>query len=752
MSGTPEDRTSFRSPANSLNRVDSANYLSEQLDAPMSELGERLRGICLDTTPLHTTLGIELEFVLAHVTTFPQVQRKGPSSGLFGLRAVRHMLQQPVTVRCATCNKKHKTKLTVNLDEDDDENYTGWIVTEDDSIRTKEETTYLKDRQGHVRFYKIEVVSRVLSAEMNRDTRQSREKPEHTHSITFSEEISAVLGIINGMSGSTVKNIPGRFYPFVNSSCGLHVHVGNQQAGFPLQTVKNFLTVFALCERQIDMLNSAQRIGGSDLPTQPVKDRFIYLHPTSGLAEFGLWDESVYNLPLSAWHHIAVHHRLHCLQVGCETLDPIAAYSLYMSGQCGKRKKTYSLEDVDLLDQDVDLLDRVRTGRYPENMFAESTDLKKAAHQYSAGANAVVIQNASTVLALDSLMANAHESTINIANICVFPWDGESPDKKMTIELRQHVGTLDVRQVLSWVDFVISAMRYSHDKRSYEQMANTRFSDPDYDAIDLLAELGCDEHTVQHYTAQLYGNDGGELYADSTKIAALNEISKLSTTEEGRIIAPVLKRSIKQQAMAIHPIQVSERICEKLLVGAYGQFSDEDLDKLFSRINPRPAAKAQERLRLGQGFNAAFLEDSEDMVRNQTLDGQHTQMQALQDSTNLRTQAREKKHNDSIQEQHATKTSASARANTVSSENIVATSADIRTRSNSAETSSTENHLSTDSDEDPSAQILESVRQILPSPGREYPEKVTGDWAELELTMPDSARRNSETSVLTFEF
>ncbi|RMX79898.1 hypothetical protein D0869_07968 [Hortaea werneckii] len=218
------------------------------------------------------------------------------------------MLQQPVTVRCATCNKRHKTKLTVTLDEDCYEDYTGWIVTEDDLIRIKEETTRLKDKQGHVRFYKIEVVSRVLSAEMNRDTRQSRDQPEHTHSITFNEEISAVLGIIN-------------------------------------------------------------------------------------------------------------------------------AYSLYMSGQCGKRKKTYSLEDVDLLDQDVDLLDRVRTERYPEHMFAESTDLKKAAHQYSAGASAVVIQNAPTVLALDSLMANAQESTINIANICVFPWDGESPDKKMTIEL-----------------------------------------------------------------------------------------------------------------------------------------------------------------------------------------------------------------------------------------------------------------------------------------------------------------------------
>ncbi|RMY44532.1 hypothetical protein D0865_10494 [Hortaea werneckii] len=675
MSGTPEAPASFRSPASSLDRVDSANYLSEQLDSPISELAERFHETRLDHTPLRTTLGIELEFVLAHVTTTPQVHRGSPSTGLLGLRVVRHMLQQPVTVRCATCNKKHQTKLTVILDEDSDEDYTGWIVTEDDSIRTKEETTHLKEKQGHVRFYKIEVVSRVLSAEMNRDTRQSREKPEHTHSITFSEEISAVLAIINSMSGSTIKNIPGRFYPFVNNSCGLHVHVGNQQDGFPLQTVKNFLTVFALCERQIDMLHSAQRIGGSDLPTQSVQERFLYDRPASGCPAFGLWDDSVYNIPLSAWHHIGVHHRLHSLQAGHETLDPLAAYGLYLEGELGNRK-TYSLKDVDLLDQDIDLLDQVRTGRYPENMFAESTDLEKAAHQYSAGANVVVIQNAPTVLALHSLMATGHESTIDLANICVFPWDGGSPDKKMTIELRQHAGTFDVKQVLSWVDFVVSAMTYSHDKQGYEQMANILFRDPDYDAIDLFAELGCNEQTIQHYTSKLYGNDAGELYADSTKIAALNEISKLRTTEEGRIVAPVLKRSIKQQAMAIHPIQ--------LLVGAYGQFSDEDLDRLFSRINPRPAAEAKERLRLGQGLHAAFPEDSVDM------------------------------------EQHWTKTSALDRLNTVPSENSAAGSLETRSRNNSAETSSTEDYLSNDSDEDPSAQILESVKQILPTPGKEY--------------------------------
>ncbi|KAI7504949.1 hypothetical protein KC347_g8171 [Hortaea werneckii] len=743
MSGSPEASMSFRPPTSSLERVDSFNFQPEQLDPPIAELAERLHETRLDHQPLHTTLGIELEFVLAHVTTFPQVYQ----GGLFGQRAVRHMLQQPVTVRCVTCNRKYKTKLTVNLDEDDDENYTGWIVTEDDSIRTKEATTCLEDKQGHVSFYKIEVVSRVLSAEMDRDTTQGRDQLEHTHIMAFSEEISAVLAIINGMSGMAFKGIPGRFYPFVNGSCGLHVHVGNQKDGFPLQTVKNLLTVFALCEHQIDMLHSIQRIGGSDLPTQPVQDRFIYHHSTSGFAEFGLWDDSVYNIPLSAWHHIGVHHRLHCLQAGYQALDPFAAYSLYLSGELGKRK-TYSPKDIDLLGV-------VRTGHYPENMFAESTDLEKAAHQYSAGANAVVIKKAPTVLDLHSLMANGHESTISIANLCVFPWDGESPDKKMTIEFRQHAGTLDVQQVLSWVDFVISATRYSYEKQGHEQMANTRFSDPDYDAIDLLAELGCNEQTIQHYTAKLYGNDAAQPYADSTELAALKKISRLSTKEEGRIIAPVLKRSIEQQAMAIHPLQVSRRIREKLLVGAYGQFSDGDLDKLFSRMDPKPSSEAKERLRLGHGHLAAFPGGSTDMVQDQQLDGRPTHNQTRQDSMGPRDQAQDYSQDDSVEGQCSKLTSELGRPATAlcpSSENNMVTLREPITRSSSAETSSTEDYLSNNSDEDPSAQILESVKHILPTPGESHPEKVTGDWAELELAMEEPGRRDSETSVVTFKF
>ncbi|KAF6224520.1 hypothetical protein HO133_011097 [Letharia lupina] len=47
----------------------------------------------------------------------------------------------------------------------------------------------------------------------------------------------------------------------VNPSCGLHVHVGNQKAGFPLQTLKHFCILTALFEYQLNSLHPAHRIG-----------------------------------------------------------------------------------------------------------------------------------------------------------------------------------------------------------------------------------------------------------------------------------------------------------------------------------------------------------------------------------------------------------------------------------------------------------------------------------------------------------
>ncbi len=47
---------------------------------------------------------------------------------------------------------------------------------------------------------------------------------------------------------------------FVNPSCGLHVHVGNAHAGFPVRTLKNFCILITAFERQLNSLHPLHRI------------------------------------------------------------------------------------------------------------------------------------------------------------------------------------------------------------------------------------------------------------------------------------------------------------------------------------------------------------------------------------------------------------------------------------------------------------------------------------------------------------
>lgn len=50
------------------------------------------------------------------------------------------------------------------------------------------------------------------------------------------------------------------FDTYVNASCGLHVHIGNQRAGFPLQTLKNLCLLTAVFEHQLDSFHPEDRL------------------------------------------------------------------------------------------------------------------------------------------------------------------------------------------------------------------------------------------------------------------------------------------------------------------------------------------------------------------------------------------------------------------------------------------------------------------------------------------------------------
>lgn len=50
------------------------------------------------------------------------------------------------------------------------------------------------------------------------------------------------------------------FFPFVNESCGLHIHVGNGTYGFPTCTVRQFVKMVTIFERQLATVHPHHRI------------------------------------------------------------------------------------------------------------------------------------------------------------------------------------------------------------------------------------------------------------------------------------------------------------------------------------------------------------------------------------------------------------------------------------------------------------------------------------------------------------
>lgn len=91
-----------------------------------------------------------------------------------------------------------------------------------------------------------------------------------TPALPYSEEALILIQ-------RAVMLIKSHFQVFVNQSCGLHVHVGNRDSGFPLQTLKNIGMLTTIFERQIDMIHPEHRL--ASLYAQRVASQFRQMGP-----------------------------------------------------------------------------------------------------------------------------------------------------------------------------------------------------------------------------------------------------------------------------------------------------------------------------------------------------------------------------------------------------------------------------------------------------------------------------------------
>ncbi|KAK5686258.1 hypothetical protein LTS10_002374 [Elasticomyces elasticus] len=503
-----------------------------------------------EEAPLDLSLGLECEFVLA-ICTYPETSGnscRGVSKNVAGRQIIADALRRPIRAACSDCGVTHSFTIPAKVASDDrsDDAYTEWQVTYDNSI-VLDEMELLGETVKFFEFYACELRSRILHANHPVPTRNNQSTPSHTHTISFREEIRAVLAHLN-----KTFNTP-RYRLLTNKSCGVHVHIGNRvNAGFPLKTVKNLLSTFTACESMIDSLQASDRIAHCEIPTTSPDQGFITVR-------HGRTDEdSAYNTSLCCLHAQQVYNR--------------RSHELHASRE--------------MRENDPDWFE------YPRSSFASSALVKEAAYQFTMAAAVTIVQHAPDLAALKALQCRwEHQVTVNLENL---PEVGENNAlRKMTIEFRQHAATLNADELLAWVDVLLSITTHAHQT-------------PDEEFAELCN--GCSTQTIAHYDSRVGASSLQQIVGqdDATKASpyhdmllenetnALNAANALGPQD---LFGPLVHNVLANRLATLHRGNINLIMLKKFLGGGYGQLPDDLLDKIdFQTVG---GDSAKQRLRVG---------------------------------------------------------------------------------------------------------------------------------------------------------
>lgn len=176
--------------------------------------------------PLSLTFGVELEFILRFDPFDYNFNHYGSDEWSFHPEEVVRGHMASILIENGYSVYGEEERIS-----DSDSYYEKWDLGKDTSIHISELAPPPdKDRFG---YSAIEMRSPAL--------------PYTTASLSQVKEVFRLLF--------------STFDVLVNKSCGLHVHVGNEQKGFPLQTLKNFCILTTTFERELESLHPSSRIG-----------------------------------------------------------------------------------------------------------------------------------------------------------------------------------------------------------------------------------------------------------------------------------------------------------------------------------------------------------------------------------------------------------------------------------------------------------------------------------------------------------
>lgn len=528
------------------------------------------------------TFGVEFEYV--YICLEDDIPPREWNS--YGRSVVRGVLSQTLRAKCSTCGDRIPFKLPLFRESRlniNDKDFSHWDVgPEALCIPTEEEELLGADREKYA-FLSVEISSRVLQA--TKALQIPAECGDHIHQISWEEEISAVLSKLR-REFCTFDDQGKRDYLFNSDVCGFHVHVGNFDNGFDLQTVKNVQCLDIACERLIDQVHAKQRINGTDLALRPLR-----------------WCTHVDN---SA--------RAHCMDA--------ATYNSPSSEKFLTRTYWARYRNLNSDDDDESVLRAMQRRVWERSVYPESKIDRKPGLSEAWGRNDIdswmqVVQLADDIKDLSHLAAPRTKAS-NVSIYHLLP--KAMGHCKRTIEFRQHASTLQTAPVLAWIDFVVRFVDWCQS-RSWDSLKpyiskNGTLRTAESSFLDLCHLLGCSPRTSDHYARVLSGLDGD--YARHVRELEHDQIRRYESPDEP--LAHFALSSIELERRNLCMRNVQRRIRQKLVFGGkhglfkdisrvhsnisiligYGQFSRDFLDALAITIESVAAERyTLDRITLG---------------------------------------------------------------------------------------------------------------------------------------------------------
>ncbi|KAI5357276.1 Putative amidoligase enzyme [Septoria linicola] len=504
-----------------------SNIAQEASSAPAPDAeGQATQATVTRTDPaLKLTLGVELEFIMLQDTKVT-----GEHDGHKAYGVLHEVLSAPLPVRCAVCAVDHYAVLPFNTPPRDVEdsvagNYTRWTIESDPSLKF----------YGTPAYHPIEITSRVLSQKANLQT--CRESDDHVHEITYEQEIKAVTEALHTAFNNPATATRKGWRLMVNSSCGMHVHVGNKRKCFPLDTVKNVVANYTANEQAIDPMHPTNRTNGA-------VDAF-HKEPSSE----------------DPWRDVRLY-------------DQPREFNRPMSFIFDKIRWILRTDNINTEDHK----------KYPWKYYRENHPVSAIMRSPEFRFWVALILRSGSLKDLQHLFQwEGRNSNIHLGNLFDYKKGKQNTQKKGTIEFRHAAGTLDAKEILPWVDICLRMVEHAHTRTGKETFAESLASwrDSTYETLHFLEQLGYDRKDEAFKYWKLVTGMRKHKPNDSWAGRVKNADDKLiSAWGSQDIFAQAMTDAAKEKYVNRLPKNVRSRVRRKFLKGCYGQFEGKFLDEL----------------------------------------------------------------------------------------------------------------------------------------------------------------------------